>query len=181
MILRFFVCDGKGGQMRLAEKSGIICGVVLFISLFAVGAVLAASDVLKLRDGTIIRGKIISKDNGVYQVQTDSLGVLTFSESEVLGDETAADGPAQGFNPDEMKARLTQNPQFMSEVQNLSQDASIIQIVSDKSLLDAIAKRDYQAVANNPNFKKFTSNPAVQKLVNSAAVAVPTGTQEKDR
>jgi len=165
---------------------GIFIFIVLVFCCF-VHFSFAQVAIIKLKDGNVLRGKVLSKEGGVYKVQTLSLGAVTVSEGDVVSVEEAptpyvgskATAPKQAVpsgsdqessSPvsEEMEGyrkKIMSNPQAMESVSALAEDKAIQEIMNDPELREAIMRQDVDYLKNNEKFLKIASHPALQKIV----------------
>lgn len=163
-----------------------------FILIFCITLSLATTSAwaegktIALKDGSVIKGKVVSLQDGVYTVETQSFGTMFLSESDIVSissrplsqqvqnlntsNNTAPIGTSMGSagfasQMQTMQASLMSNPQIMGEIQNLMEDPEIMKAFSDPSFVNAAMKHDVQALENDPNTQKLLDNPKMRALV----------------
>lgn len=164
--------------------------VMFLIVILPVHTVFAASaKQIALKDGSVIKGKLISFEGGIYTVQTENLGRLQLAEGNVVAvvSEGAVSAvPSQGAvtqqpsqggvgNPgfsnqvSAMQNQIMSNPQTMQTIQAMMQDPEITAMMADpnfmKDLTAAVSSNDPQSIASNPNIQKLMSNPQMRSLI----------------
>jgi hypothetical protein len=145
---------------------------------------------VKLKDGNVLRGKVVSKENGVYKIQTLTLGLLSVAQADIASiEEAASQGQASEastyqsrsnqssspvgsslpqVSPEAMESyrqKIAANPQIMDTVSSLAEDKEVLEIFSDPELKDAILRQDVEYLKNNEKFLKMADHPALQKIV----------------
>ncbi len=160
----------------------ILRHLAMVLCLFTAGLAPAApgdgTRLIELSDGSVISGRIISFENGVYTVASPSLGRLRLKDSEILsirsnpGSSRAmqstpqmpdADQAGQSFSG--IERRIVGDPKVFSLVMSLQQDPQILAILNDPAIMRAIAARDVEALRNNPKIRELERNPVIQEIL----------------
>lgn len=152
---------------------------ILVAALFALSEAATAGTVV-LKDGTIINGDVESLSNGVYTVETGSLGRVQVPQEQVrsidLGD---GPGPASGARspssaalpvvPDfeATKARISEDPKLMALLLGLESDPDVLAVVQDPEVMKDMAAGDYTALMSNPKIVALMSNPKIREIVDA--------------
>lgn len=128
-----------------------------------------ASQVISLKDGSTVQGKILQLVDGVYTVETQALGKISIRESDVLSVRAQGAPPSPGSSGAKEQIAQIQNnimadPDMMAEIQNLTQDEEIMAILSDPDLFNALSTQDVQKIEGNAKFQKLLNNPKMQAL-----------------
>lgn len=140
--------------------------LVLFVSglfLSRSSLVFAQERIVKLKDGTIFRGKVLSKEKDIYKIESNILGIIAVKDSDILSIEEAAPVVPGALN--NLQQKLAGDPNTMQSIQSLSQDKEVVEILSDPQLKAAIMRQDVDYLKNNEKFLKFTNNPSVKKII----------------
>lgn len=139
---------------------------LFFAAFFAVGRVAFAQEkVIKLKDGSVMRARILSKDGDKYRFETSSLGVVTVKESDVAMIMDPESGSVPQTEIDKYQKKIMGNPEVMGAIQDLTQDPEVMGMFSDPELRDAIMRQDVEYLKNNKKFQKFTHHPSVERIV----------------
>ncbi len=174
---------------RVRRKSIYIFIMGMVFCCFA-SFVFAQVCTVKLKDGNVLRGKVVSKENGVYKIQTLTLGLLSVAQADIASiEEAASQGQASEastyqsrsnqssspvgsslpqVSPEAMESyrqKIAANPQIMDTVSSLAEDKEVLEIFSDPELKDAILRQDVEYLKNNEKFLKMADHPALQKIV----------------
>ena len=141
------------------------------------GALVASFSVsaeqIVLQDGSRINGKILSMTGGSYQVQTDSMGVITIDKSKINSISQSGSQPTMS-NDAAMQAgqSAVQNLQttiagdqgLMTSILQLQSDPDMQAVLSDPELMRAVQSFDLQTLQNHPKIKKLMTNSRVQSI-----------------
>ncbi len=149
--------------------------VVLGAALLASANV--AADKITLADGSQIQGQVISLSNGVYQIQTPSMGTITLQQGQV---KSITGGGGAGYNPlqggeaaaqsmqqqalESMQQSIVQNQGLMSSIMQLQNDPDMQAVLSDPEVMRAVQSMDFNALQNNPKIKKLMNNPQMKSI-----------------
>ena len=137
---------------------------------------------IALKDGSVIKGELVSFENGIYTVQTDNLGQLQLPEANVLSvanesiavqapQAAAQTGSAPNFSNkvSAMQNQIMADPQAMQTVQAMAEDPEIAAMISDpdfvKQLTAAVSNNNIDSVAEDPKIQQLMSNPKMQALI----------------
>ncbi len=140
------------------------------------GVSFAATVVLK--DGTVIQGEVVSLQDGVYTIATDSAGTLHVRKQEVRSideNDKSATRPGVGLAPDAAspddgaldaaKSRIAEDPKVLAMVLALQNDPAILAVLADPEIAKAIAAGDYAALMNNPKIIALMNNEKVREVI----------------
>jgi hypothetical protein len=169
-------------------KNTIFLSMALSIGIFSP----AFAEELKkfaLKDGSVIRGELISFDKGMYTVKSENLGQLLLSENNVVSvvneslvpvvqaapqaavaPQAAAAGTG-GFSSQvsAMQNQIMSNPQTMQAIQLMAEDPEIMSLISDpafvQQLTAALSGNNIEGVASDPRIQKLMANPKMQALI----------------
>ena len=156
--------------------------VFLLFSFFTPLAFAGSTKQIALKDGSVIKGELVSFENGIYTIQTDNLGQLQLPEANVLSvaNETIAAqapqvaaqaGSAPNFSNkvSTMQNQIMADPQAMQAVQAMAEDPEIAAMISDpdfvKQLTAAVSNNNVESVAGDPKIQQLMSNPKMQALI----------------
>ena len=131
-----------------------------------------------LRDGTVIHGDVTSLQDGVYSVETDSIGTIRVRKEEVRSIDdgaersgrTAAESSTIGSSPaapelDATAARIMQDPKLLAAVLALQGDADVLAVLADPDITKAMAAGDYDALMNNPKIVALMQNAKMREII----------------
>lgn len=126
---------------------------------------------ITLKDGTKIKGTLTGIQNGIYSIETNSLGKITVKDSDVESISTS-EGSAPSSIPPSMKGQVEAlqgqvmaDPEFMASVQELTRDPKFIELLQDPDFMNVILSRDPQKIQNNPKIQLLLQDPKMQKLM----------------
>lgn len=159
----------------MIRKPGLCIALIL-----SFGAT-ADSEIL-LRDGSRIRGEILSLENGVYKIESRSLGTIELASSQIqaiLSRSSEVDinsfsapaagaisAPAAGAQSamQSIQSALTSDPGMMRSIRELQNDPQMKAIISDPEIMKAIQNFDLQALAENPKIKALMANAKIKRI-----------------
>jgi len=136
---------------------------------------------LELNDGTVITGEIVSLDDGVYTVKSESLGTIKLAESRVRtirvkgstkdsGEQNAsqqnADANAQA---QALQQKMMNDKEIMDKIRSLENDPEFQKILDDPEVMKAVNSGDVAALMANPQFLKLMNNRTVQEITNKVS------------
>lgn len=152
-------------------------------ALFLVASCLACCGVscaatVVLRDGTVIQGEVKSLQDGVYTIETASVGTLHVRAQDVSSiDEggkppsTAGPGqPAKGPPPgadalDAAKSQIVADPKLLATVLALQNDPAVLAVLADPEVMKAMAAGDYDTLMHNAKILALMQNPKVREII----------------
>ena len=169
IVMRDLAFGGRAG----------VCLLVMVTSLIPFGSGSAATVVLK--DGAVIHGEIETLQDGVYTVETDSLGtvrvrkedVRTIDHSRGPTMESSVGPSPSGSSPSPaelqaLQSRLMQSPNLFSMIQALQSDPEVQAVLADPEVMSAMASGDYAKLMNHPKIIALTDNAKVREIVEEA-------------
>jgi hypothetical protein len=162
------------GFTRGPAAAFVIVGLLAFS-----GASFAAT--VTLRDGTVIHGELLSLQDDIYSVETDSLGTIRVPKQEVrsidngaepmngAGVESATNESSLGARElDATKSRITQDPELLAAALALQSDPDVLAVLADPEIMKAIAAGDYAALLNNPKIVALMQNAKMREIIDGA-------------
>jgi len=159
----------------------LICFLFL-LTLLSPLAIASSVKHITLKDGSVIKGELVSFENGIYTLQTDNLGRLQLPESNVASvsnEMIGAPVPQMGQQPASapnfsnkvsvLQAQIMNDPQTMQAVQAMAEDPEIAAMIADpafvKQLTAAVSNNNVESVADDPKIQQLMSNPKMQALI----------------
>ncbi len=141
--------------------------------------------IISLKDGSLIRGRLIGVENGSYIIQTEHLGEIKLNPDDINNLATnAPSSPAaqiktlqsstgelvvpQSGSTDALKAvqeTLLTDPKLFSLLQELMMDPEVVQIIQNSSLQQDLMTMDAEKIQNNADFQKLLQHPKIQKII----------------
>ena len=157
----------------------VVMAGVLFFGSAAFAEV--QTRVISLKDGSTVQGKLVGVNNGVYTVETATLGTLSLKEEDVqsVGVSTAAPlaqnpGQPTGAMPSSVNTKvdfqaaqkdIMSNPALMADIQSIAADPEIVALVTDPAFMEAAQAKDINAISANPRTAKLMQNPKIKALI----------------
>jgi hypothetical protein len=136
----------------------------------------SAEQIIRLQDGSEIRGEVVSFSSGVYTIDTRSLGIIKLAGDQV---RMMTSGGAPANEPlaevrEQMDAQTVQSIQstiaantgLMTTIFRLQNDPAMKAVLSDPEVMRAVQNLDLQALADHPKIKALMTSPEVQRIQN---------------
>ncbi|QTA80805.1 Uncharacterized protein dnl_31180 [Desulfonema limicola] len=149
-------------------KTKTIC---FFILLFLWVLNVSASELreIELNDGSIISGEVISLDNGVYTLKSQSMGILKIDDSKIreIRKKRGSSVPLNSFagtDIQSMTQSLMGNENIMKMIMGLQNDPEIQKILQSPEIMEAVNAGDITALMSEPEFRKLLENPKIQGI-----------------
>jgi len=155
-----------------------ILGLLLLSSFVSVSYAAPAS--VQLNDGTQIAGKITSYIDGVYTVETHTLGTIQVREGQISsilyqGSQLAPQvNSAPGQNSPNsasntggiqtLQNALMENKELFAMIQALAGDPQLQAILTDTEIMRAVSRGDTATLSNNKKFMKLLDHPEIRKI-----------------
>ena len=166
--------------LHIISNHGAMAIGLVFLGLLLTTAPRADNPrIIELFDGSRITGDIVRFENGVYTVESDSLGRLHIPNSDIRvirsggqvhsqlfsSPSTGPDRPAAP-NLTHYESQIVADPQILSMVMTLQNDPDVLAVLNDPSVMQAIAARDFNALQNNAKILKLENNPTIRQILN---------------
>ena len=141
---------------------------------------------IKLKDGSLLNGKVLELKNSIYTVETSNLGTIEIPESDIVSissvneelnqnsiNTTEADKEKLSNMTEQLQGAVFADQGLMTEIQNLANDEEIKALLSDPTLLDAAMNFDANKLQNNKNAQDLMNNPKIKNLINKIQQKMP--------
>ena len=152
---------------------------VMFILVLVARAGLAAEHAeIQLRDGSVIQAEIVSLQDGIYTLRSDSLGTLTIEASRIRGIRLGSYGRAgEGASrtpsalPDaaeQVKAlseAMMGDQSVMDKLSSLGNDPDIRSALQDPDIMKSVLAGDVATLMLNEKFLRIMDKPAVREII----------------
>jgi len=151
---------------------------IIIFCLFFLGLSAAAycgqASRIELTDGSVINGEIISLSDGVYTINTSSLGQMKLEGAKVSKIETVnplSNNPASGtqnLSQSQVESygkTLMEDPKNAAIVTELATDNQFQELAKDPQLKEAAKAGDIQAMMKNEKFKAILENPKLKETI----------------
>lgn len=144
-----------------------------------------AIKVIKLKDGSTLKGKVLRLDDGVYTLETSNLGEMNIDEADILSITTQDLSEKPATTSSTQKSELQRQVQqiqgtilsdedVMTEIQNLLKDDNIKAMLSDPKLLEDVTSFDRQRIEQNTSIQDLMNNLKMRNLMNKIQQKIPT-------
>lgn len=145
--------------------------VLLLVVLLPVSVQAGSLQVIELVDGSTVRAEVISLEQGIYSVRSDSLGEMQIPAARIRsisqdGGSAASVGALQADSAQlkGLRESMVQDPATMGKIQSLQSDPAIKAILNDQDTMRAIHAGDLDALQNDPKIKALMENSTVREL-----------------
>jgi len=143
-----------------------------------------------LRDGSVIRAEVISLQEGVYTLKSESLGTIIIEQSRIASIKMGS-GMSPGMSPDRhastpssttpevasqtaesnvvgqvntMREVLMSDQSIMEKLSSLSNDPELMRVVQDPEIMKSVTSGDIKALMANDKFMQLLNNPNIQEI-----------------
>lgn len=148
-----------------------IISTLLFAG-FAGALYAAEKNRIELSDGSVLEGNIVSFENGVYTLQSDTLGMLRVDQAKVEKIESIGASSAMPATPgldvkgqmENIKTSITENPQIMNMVAGLLSDPQFKEVLNDPKTMQEVNSQDFQALSSNQKFLALMDNSNLDQI-----------------
>jgi len=140
--------------------------VSLLLLLFVFTGELYAGEVrmIELNDGSLLYGKIVSLKDGVYTIDTMSLGSVKIEESKIRVIRFKSDDQAAKEQIQSKQKLMLSDQEIINVIASLKDDPDVQKILKDPALMKAINSGDLETLISNPKFLKLLSNPKILNI-----------------
>ena len=137
---------------------------------------------IELNDGSVISGEIIAFANGVYTIQSSSLGTFDIEDSKIrtIRSPSTESAPkaiphnpsqtpptsaaAMGSDLQALQGLIMSNPQTLDSVMSLKDDPDFQAIMQDPEVMNAVMSGNFNVLLTNPKFMKLLEHPQVKDI-----------------
>lgn len=154
-----------------------IAALAIGCSLLASGAARAADPQrILLRDGSVVVAEVRALKDGVYVLESASLGSIQIAQDRVTSIEPQAAkspsppsaNPAAAAQMRDLQLRLLTDPTMFAAVMRLRELPEVEAVLADPDILRAIASGDLASLEQNGKIRKLMEAPAVRDLAAQA-------------
>ena len=140
--------------------------VSFLLLLFVFTGELYAGEVrmIELNDGSLLYGKIVSLKDGVYTINTMSLGSVKIEESKIRVIRFKSDDQAAKEQIQAMQKLMLSDKEIINMIASLKNDPDVQKILKDPALMKAINSGDLETLISNPKFLKLLANPKILNI-----------------
>jgi len=153
---------------------------VLLLLILAHTPLFAVTDqIITLKDGSKIKGEVVSLSSGIYTVHSPALGDVKVNASEIVSiagstnatqQNTPDMGQAQTDTSINQRIKSAQNqllndPQMMGELMEIMKDAELEPLLSDPDLVNKVLSNDVKAIESDPKAQELIKNPKMRALM----------------
>ncbi len=146
--------------MRLITQLTMIFSISL-------GVTICQAQELHLRDGTILKGKLLSYSNGNYVISSQTLGTVTIAESQVVTINQGPSGKGNIADPvalQQLQTEMLADQEVMQLLESLQNDPDVLNILQDPEIMDAIQRGDFDSLNGNQKLQKLLEKSQVKTI-----------------
>ena len=123
---------------------------------------------ITLKDGSVLKGQVLSLNNGVYKVRTQNIGQIEIEEAKIssISDGTVAQSSqtqqkAQTLPVDisshleAMQMNILSDPKNLEQIQALTANESLMRMIQDPNLLKDLMSFDEKTIEGNASIQKI--------------------------
>ena len=155
---------------------------ILFLAMICSIAQAAERGEIELIDGSLIYGEIVSLDQGVYTILSDSMGRLKIGESKIrairfpssTGNRDTRDNIKQkpgdvGPEIQALQKSLLNDEDILTTILSLQEDPKVQEVLNDPDVMNAVLAGDVQSLMSNPKFLELLNHPKMQEILKKSA------------
>jgi len=147
--------------------------IAFLLSLGLIASANATPSRIELTDGSVVNGAVEHFENGVYTVNSPTLGVIKIPQNRVsrisYGDQAVTPQPATPTQPSaaqiqSVKQSIMSDSSLLSLIQSLQNDPDVKAILADEDLMRAVASYDFAKLQNNEKIRRLMEKPKIKAI-----------------
>ncbi len=165
-----------------------VAAIVTFMLFILAGQAFAAEPAeINLRDGSVIRAEVISLQDGLYTLRSETLGTIVIEKSKISSIKMGAGDPARthvstpsSITPNAapqtaapnitaqintMRDAMMSDQSIMNNLSSLTNDPDVMRAAQDPEIMKDLASGDVTALMSNDKFMQLLNNPAIQETI----------------
>ena len=173
--------ENYGKKMKVAA-------IVTFLLFILAGQGFAAEPAeINLSDGSVIRAEVISLQDGLYTLKSETLGTITIEQSRISSIKMGSGDPEgrHGSTPSSITPNVAQqtavpnitaqintmreammgDQSTMKKLSSLINDPDVMRAAQDPEIMKHIASGDVTALMSNDKFMQLLNNPTIQEII----------------
>ena len=130
---------------------------------------------VELVDGSVVYGEIVSLKNGVYTIDSDSMGSLKISKSKIRAIRFRSQGVNKSVRENSQKNDKSSDIQAIQKslladqdifkiILSLQDDPKVQEILNDPETMRAVQSDDIQGLMSNPKFMELLNHPKFREI-----------------
>ncbi|MCB9771460.1 MAG: hypothetical protein H6754_02795 [Candidatus Omnitrophica bacterium] len=147
--------------------------LILFLAIPAFAQI--PLQTITLKDGTSIKGQLSGVTGGFYTIDNATMGQIKIPAEQVISINASEATPASltvsaneklsgtAFNG--LQSSMMLDPQIMNLIQEMIQDPSVAELLTDPVLMQDALTMDPQKIQSNPTVLKLMQNPKMQEIL----------------
>lgn len=159
--------------------------VSLLFSLVGQGFAAEPAEI-NLRDGSVIRAEVISLQDGLYTLKSETLGTIIIEQSRISSIKMGSGDPAgkQGGTPSSitpnvapqtapditaqintMREAMMGDQSIMNKLSSLTNYPDVMRAAQDPEIMKDVVSGDVTALMSNDKFMQLLNNPTIQEII----------------
>jgi hypothetical protein len=133
-----------------------------------------------LTDGSVVSGEIRSVADGVYTIQSSTLGLLKIHQSKIREIRFGSHGEDRQISGDMPKMDMNSalqgiqksllgDKEIIGIIQALQGDPQFQKILNDPNVMNSVMAGDVQSLMANPEFLKILDHPKMKEIQSKMA------------
>jgi len=153
----------------------LVIRIFILVALFSITIPSHANQkYIALQDGSIIKGEVIKLEDGIYTVQTSTLGEISIEDADILSitshlteavPESNDSSNALKQQVQQIQQELINDEEIMEDVKEVMSNKDVINILSDPELMNDILSFDANKIKSNQKINELMQNPEMQNLI----------------
>ena len=152
-------------------------GLLILLALASAQLFAAELQRITLQDGSTVNAEVLSLSNGVYTLRSPALGKATVNAGQVRSIESirstppkqSGSGSAPSIDIEQIQSSLLANGDTVKIIMSLQNDPQVKAILSDRDIIGAIQRGDYESLASNPKIKRLMNKAEIRQITGSVA------------
>lgn len=128
-----------------------------------------------LKDGSVISGEVLKFDGNQYTIKSSSLGTVKLDNDQISSIRSPSgaslNSSQAGFSQSDISAmqqQLLSNQDIMAMISSLQNDPQMQAILTDPTIMQAIATGDIQTLMNDSRFMQLMNNATIKQITDKA-------------
>ncbi len=129
----------------------------------------------ELNDDSIVTGEIQSYRNKRFIIVSPVIGMIEIGQDDIRSMEKLEHNAASRSTPAiadaHLQRRLQNDETLMKLIMGLSDDPAIKAILADPLLMQAVMRKDVEALQRNPVFLRLLDHPVIRQIIDTVATS----------
>ena len=152
-------------------------GLMMLLTLASSSLFSAELQRITLQDGSIVNAEVLSLKNGVYTLKSPAMGEVAVHADRIRAinslrntqPQAPGPGPAPAMEMEQIQSSLLSSADTVKVIMSLQNDPQVRAILSDRDIMAAIQRGDYESLASNPKIKRLMNKAEIKQITGSVA------------